>query len=148
MVEGKTGTATTADPWEFAVRRIKIFSLVLLLLLTACCWVFFSWYFARSVLVGGVLVNISFWILQRDIQRLLSKVSESENRYASVIRTQKTQFMLKFFARLVVLFLLFAVLASRMTIDVIGLTLGLTTVLFSVVIIGLSTGLCRMPSKV
>jgi hypothetical protein len=148
MNEGKTETAATVDPWECVVRRIKVFSLVLLLLLAGCSWFFFSWFFARSVLVGGLLVNISFWLLQRDIQRLLHKVSASENRYSSVIRTQKTQFMVKFFARLVILFLLFAVLASRMTIDAIGLTLGLTTVLISVVIIGLSTGLCRMPSKV
>ncbi len=148
MNEGKTEKAATPDPWEFAVRRIKVFSLIFLLLLAGCSWLFSSWFFARSVLIGGLLVNISFWLLQRDIQRMLHKVSTSENRYASVIRTQKTQFMLKFFARLVILFLLFAVLASRMTIDVIGLTLGLTTVLFSVVIIGLGTGLCRMPSKV
>lgn len=148
MTEGNTETAATVDPWKYAIRRIKVFSLVLLLLLAGCSWLFSSWFFTRSVLIGGLLVNISFWLLQRDIQRLLHKVSESENRHVSMIRAQKTQFMLKFFARLVILFLLFAVLASRMTIDMIGLTLGLTTVLFSVVIIGLSTGLCRMPSKV
>jgi hypothetical protein len=148
MTEETTETALVADPWRFVFRRIKMFSLALLLLLVGGSWFFFTWPFARSVLIGGLLINASFWLLQRDIQRLLHKVSESEGRRDSVIRTQKTQFMLKFFARLVVLFLLFAVLASRMTIDMVGLTLGLTTVMFSVVIIGLSTGLCRMPSKV
>ena len=148
MTEGKIEPSAVVDPWEFVIRRIKIFSLVLLLLMAGCTWFFYSWVFVRSVLIGGLLVNVSFWLLQRDIHRLLHKVSESEDQRTSVIRLQKTQFMMKFFARLVVLFLLFAVLASRMTIDMIGLTLGLTTVLCSVVIIGLSTGLCRMPSKV
>ncbi|MBM9536835.1 ATP synthase subunit I [Desulfobulbus alkaliphilus] len=148
MTEEKTQTGAVADPWELAIRRIMIFSLVLLVLLAGCGWLFYSWVFVRSVLIGGLLVNVSFWLLQRDVHGLVHKVSASEDRHASLIRLQKTQFMLKFFARLVVLFLLFAVLASRMTIDMIGLTLGLMTVMFSVVIIGLSTGLCRMPSKV
>jgi hypothetical protein len=39
------------------------------------------------------------------------------------------------------------VVASQVAINVIGLTLGLTTVVFSVVIIGLSTGRGSTPSK-
>jgi hypothetical protein len=47
-----------------------------------------------------------------------------------------------------VLGLLLFVLASKMTIDVIGLTLGLATVMCSIVIIGLIRKTSRLPSKV
>jgi hypothetical protein len=40
------------------------------------------------------------------------------------------------------------VVASKVPINVIGLTLGFTTVMVSVVIIGLSAGKCWLPSKV
>jgi hypothetical protein len=39
------------------------------------------------------------------------------------------------------------VLASQVTIHVIGLTLGFATIMVSVVIIGVSTGKCWAPSK-
>jgi hypothetical protein len=129
------------------VRRVLICSGWLLLVLAAAGWYFHSLAFACSVLIGGVLANGSFWLLKNDIQRIMQRVADAEGLENAAFTFEKTRFFLRFYARLVVLGLVLFVLASRVTINVIGLTLGLTTVMFSVVIIGLSTGKCWRPSK-
>lgn len=135
-----------AGPEVPVVRNVMVFSGLLLVVLAAGGWYISSWPFARSVLIGGVLVNASFWLLKNDIRGLMQRVGDGH--HDANIGMERTRFLFKFYARLIVLGLSLFVLASQVTIDVIGLTLGLTTVMFSVVIIGLSTGKCWMPSKV
>lgn len=130
------------------VRQVLVCSMLLLGTLVAVCWYLQNWSFARSILIGGLLVNGSFWLLKKDAQRLMQRLSGADERVAAGIDFEKTRFILRSFARLVVLGLLLFVLASQVTINVIGLTLGFATVMFSVVIIGLHTGKCWMPSKV
>lgn len=132
---------------SLVVRRVLLCSGLLLLVLAAGGWYLHSLAFAGSVLIGGILANGSFWLLKNDIQRIMQRVVDAEGLENAALTFEKTRFFLRFYARLVVLGLLLFVLASRMTINVIGLTLGLTTVMFSVVIIGLSTGKCWRPSK-
>jgi len=139
------GDRAVSEP--LVVRRVLICSGLLMLVLAAGGWYLHSLAFACSVLSGGVLASGSFWLLKNDIQRVMQRVVEAEGLENTVFTFEKTRFFLRFYARLVVLGLLLFVLASRVTINVIGLTLGLTTVMFSVVIIGLSTGKCWRPSK-
>jgi hypothetical protein len=122
------------------VRQVMIVSGMLLTVLVLVGWYVCSWPFARSILFGGVLANGSFWLLKNDIQHLMQRVSAANGSQAGSFTFEKTRFFFKFYARLVVLGLLLLVLASQVAIDVIGLTLGLATVMISVVIIGLSTG--------
>ncbi len=144
----KVVSGRAAEPEIPVVRNVMICSGLLLIVLAVCGWCIYGWPFARSVLIGGVLVNVSFWLLKQDIQRLMRRVGDIEGNREAATGVEKTRFLLKFYARLVVLGLLLFVVAAQVAIDVIGLTLGLTTVMFSVVIIGLSTGKCWMPSKV
>jgi len=144
----KAGDGNAADVADHLVRRVMIFSGILSVVLAVGGWYLSGWFFARSVLIGGMLVNGSFWLLKSDIQRLMQRVGKVDGHGETAFTFEKTRFFLRFYARLVVLGLLLFVLASQAAIDVIGLTLGLTTVMFSVVIIGLSTGKCWMPSKV
>lgn len=142
----KAANGRAAEPEVPVVRYVMMFSGLLLIVLVAGGWYIYSWPFARSILIGGVLVNASFWLLKNDIHGLMQRVGDGHREATTGM--ERTRFLLKFYARLVVLGLLLFVMASKVTIDVIGLTLGLTTVMFSVVIIGLSTGKCWMPSKV
>ena len=144
----KTAGCNAADPEPHLVRRVMIASGLLLIVLAAGGWYLSGWFFARSVLIGGLLVNTSFWLLKTDIQRLMQRVGNVDGSQEAAFPFEKTRFFLKFYARLVVLGLLLVVMASQGAINVIGLTLGLTTVMFSVVIIGLSIRKCWMPSKV
>ena len=130
------------------VRRVMIFGALLTVVLAVGGWYLAGWCFARSVLIGGMLVNGSFWLLKMDVKQLMQRVGNEDGSQGTSFTLERTRFFLKFYARLVVLGLLLVVLASQAAIDVIGLTLGLTTVMFSVVIIGLSTGKCWTPSKV
>jgi hypothetical protein len=126
------------------VRHVVLFSLLLLGVLGAGSYAVYGESFACSILIGGLLVNGSFWLLKKDAQRLMQRLSEADGASDNI---EKTRFFLRSFARLLVLSLLLFVLASQVTINVIGLTLGFATVMVSVVIIGLSAGRCSVPSK-
>ncbi len=140
--------SNVADVEVHLVRRVMIFSGLLTAVLAFGGWYIAGWCFSRSVLIGGILVNGSFGLLKTDIKQLMERVGNEDGPQGTAFTLERTRFFLKFYARLVVLGLLLVVLASQAAIDVIGLTLGLTTVMFSVVIIGLSTGKCWTPSKV
>lgn len=146
--QGKAARNNAAGGDVHLVRQVMIFSGLLTVLLAGGGWYISGWCFARSVLIGGMLVNGSFWLLKFDIQRLMQRVGNEEGSQGTAFTLERTRFFLKFYARLVVLGLLLVVLASQAAINMIGLTLGLTTVMFSVVIIGLSRGKCWTPSKV
>lgn len=130
------------------LKRVIICSCVLVGVLAAGAWYVVDWPFARSLLVGAVLVNASFLLLKRDAQRLMHKVSMAEATEPIAVSAEKTRFFLRTCARLIVMGLLLFALAAHMPIDVIGLTLGCATIVVSIVIIGLSAGKCWMPSKV
>jgi hypothetical protein len=53
---------------------------------------------------------------------------------------EKVKFFLKFYGRLAVLALVLYVLITRVSIDVIGLVIGLSTIMLSVIIVVLSKG--------
>lgn len=127
------------------LRRVMLCGWLLLLVLAGGGWWLVDSDFAHSVVVGGVLVNASFWLMAKDAKRLLLRVSQSEAGMA--VQTEKTRFVLRTLARLVVLGLLVFVAATKVPVNVIGLTLGFATVMVSVVIIGLGAGKCWVPSK-
>ena len=141
---GATGTDTGPD----LVRSVMIFSGLLTLVLTLVGWYLNDWIFARSVLVGGCLVAGGFLLLRYNDRRLTRRISSAGEQQGAVSQAETVRFILHFFARLVVLGLVLFVLASKMTINVIGLTLGLTTVMCSIVTIVLIRMTSWLPSKV
>jgi hypothetical protein len=147
MKNEQTRCAASQDE-AFVLTRVIVCSSILVGVLVAGAWFVVDWPFARSLLIGGVLVNASFLLLKRDAQRLIQKVSVAETTEPVVVSAEKTRFFLRTCARLIVLGLLLFALAAHMPINVIGLTLGCATIVVSIVIIGLSAGKCWMPSKV
>jgi len=146
--QGETADHRTSGNEGSVVRQVTMFSLALLGVLATGGWYLRNGSFACSILIGGLLVNGSFWLLQKDARRLMQRVSEADGAAGAGPNVEKTRFILRSLGRLVVLGLLLFVLASQVTIDVIGLTLGFATVMVSVVIIGVRAGKHRMPSKV
>lgn len=128
------------DPDAALVRYITGFSWLLLVVFSAGSWLVYSDQFAVSVLIGGVLVNVSFFLLKKDIAQLLHKVSEAGRGADAVSRTEQIRFFIKFYARLVVLGLLLILLVARLPVNMIGLSLGLATVMLSVILVVLSRG--------
>ena len=125
------------------LRRVMICQWVLLLVMVGAGWFLVDRKFAQSVLVGGVLGNGSFWLMQLDAKRLIARIAQSENLKSA----EKLRFILRSFARLTVFGLLMFVAATKIPINVIGLVLGLSGVVISVVVIGLGAGRYRPVNK-
>jgi hypothetical protein len=119
------------------------FSWILVVALSLAAWYAFSWEFALSVCAGGVLANMSFYFLSRDVQQFMdtfscAKACNLDTR--AVQRMEKFRFFFKFYARLMVLGLLFFLLYAYLPIDIIGLAVGLSSVMVSVVVVVLGKG--------
>lgn len=140
MSDHASGVESTTDGSEGSpVRAVLAYSLVLAAAMTVIGWGVYGGVFARSVLLGSVLVNTSFLLLKTDIQRLTRRIGDAgDDRQGTVIRAETLRFFVNFFARLCVLALVLFVLATRVEVDVIGLTLGLATVMGGVVLVGLA----------
>jgi hypothetical protein len=73
-----TACSPNVENSTVVLRQVMVFSWLLLAILAVGSWWMFDLQFAQSILLGGVLVNGSFWLLQKDAQRLLQRVSQAE----------------------------------------------------------------------
>ena len=121
------------------LRMVQQFNLVIIAVFTVGSWYIIDWKLAQSVLIGGVLASISFFLLKRDAEQLIDQVAAA-GQALSLKGLAKSSFILKFNARLVVLGLLLYVLTTKININIIGLVIGLSTVMLSVIIVVLTRG--------
>ena len=119
------------------IQRVLFLSLLLALMLTAGGWFVFGASFAQSTFIGSLLSCGSFLLLNWDVHRLMRHVGGDQERSGILAGAEKVRFFIHFMARLIVLGLILFVLAAQITIDVLGLCLGLGTILLSVVLTGL-----------
>lgn len=129
-----------ADAGASLLSHVQRFNWVLLAVLTAGAWYLFSRMFAQSVLIGGLLANVSFFMLRRDIDGFMSSLSQAGMNWQAVKSLEKVKFFLKFYGRLAVLAVVLYFLITRVSIDVVGLVIGLSTIMLSVIIVVLSKG--------
>jgi len=95
---------------------------LLLLVMTAAGGLFISPYFAKGLFVGGLIANISFILLKKDITRVL----------AGPLNAAKGRFLIKYYIRLTVLALILFFLVKYKSIHLVGLLVGLSTVVISI----------------
>ncbi len=119
---------------------VQRFSWLLLAVLTAGSWYMFSGTVAQSVLIGGLLANVSFFMLRRDVDLFITNFSQAGMNWRAVRKLEKVKFFLKFYGRLAVLAVVLYLLITWMSIDVIGLVIGISSIMLSVVIVVLSKG--------
>jgi hypothetical protein len=129
-----------AETGEFILRSVQRFNLCLLAVLICGSWYIFNWSLAQSVLIGGMLANISFFMLRRDIKEFMGNFSQAGMNWKAVKKFEKVKFFLKFYGRLTALAFVMYLLITMVTIDVIGLVVGLSTIMFSVIVVVLSKG--------
>ena len=139
MIDG-SGNHDNAGSEINPLKMIQQFNLLMIVVFTAGSWYIFGWILARSVLIGGLMAAASFFLLKRDIEQLIGRVAAAGAQVKGVKRLEKARFILKFYARLIVLGLLLFVLAGKISLNMIGLVLGLSTVMLSVVIVVLMRG--------
>jgi hypothetical protein len=123
------------------LKFIQYFSLIFTVLFTISGWCLLNLDFALSILLGGVLASGSFWVLKRDAEQLLDRVAESGVEVVKTVQKMgRIRFMFKFYAKLVVLGLLLYAASKSMQLNMIGVALGLSTVMLSVFVVVLGGG--------
>ncbi|MEN8134856.1 MAG: ATP synthase subunit I [Thermodesulfobacteriota bacterium] len=108
---------------------VLIFSWVLLGNMIVVGWFVADVVLVSSLFVGGCVANISFWLMKRDLTRLL------QGELAAV----KARFFIKYYARLAVITaILFLVIRSG-AVHLVGLLVGLSTVFVSIAVVAIAS---------
>lgn len=113
---------------DISLGRVQIINWLALLALTGAAWLMYSRFVAWSVLAGGVIANVSFQLLQRDLMRL----------FGGELAAIKPRFFMRYYARLAVVVVILFLLVYFRRVHIVGLLVGLSTVLLGVgtVVIG------------
>jgi len=123
------------------LQGIQYFSLLMTVVFAVGGWYLRDLQFGLSVLLGAVLVNGSFWMLKRDSTKIIERVAEScSDETRSVQKMERIRFIFKFYAKLTVLGLVLYAVSTRMQLNMIGVVLGLSTVMLSVFLVVLGGG--------
>ncbi|HHO47855.1 MAG TPA: hypothetical protein ENN06_05315 [Desulfobacteraceae bacterium] len=140
MGESQQQAGTAVEAGTRLLAYIQRFNWILLAVLIAGAWYVFSWPRAQSVLIGGLLANISFFFLRRDVAVFMDNFSQAGMSWQAVKSLVKVNFFVKFYGRLAVLALVLYLLITRVSIDVIGLIVGLSTIMFSIIVVVIGKG--------
>ena len=106
----------------FPLDKLGRMNWLLLLGMTAAGGLFLSPSFAIGLFIGGLIANISFILLKKDITRVL----------AGPLNAAKGRFLIKYYIRLTVLALILFFLVRYTSIHLVGLLVGLSTVVLSI----------------
>ena len=106
-------------------------SWVYLIVLAVGSWVLSSWSFAWAVLAGGIISITSFLVSYRDVKGFLDTAAQ-QSQSAERVKKIKKSFIVKFWLRLFLIGLILFLLIRFSGINVFGLILGLSTVVFTI----------------
>ncbi|MEW6595407.1 MAG: ATP synthase subunit I [Thermodesulfobacteriota bacterium] len=118
MAEAPADTAAG----DLSLRLVQAVNWLALAGLTVAAWLGFSGFVAGSVLVGGVIANASFFMLQRDLTRLLG----------GNLTAAKARFFMRYYVRLGFVVVILFLLVYFRQVHVVGLLIGLSTVLLGI----------------
>jgi hypothetical protein len=111
------------------LKKVIYFSWVVLAALWLGSWLLFDLKIAWAVLTGGLLANVSFLLLKRDLTRLL------QGELAAV----KARFFIKYYARLTVIAIVLFLIIKYQTVHIFGLLTGLSTIFISIAAVAISS---------
>ncbi len=116
------------------LRKTQVLCWICLLVLCAGSWVFLSWDFAWAVAIGGVISIVSFMLIHRDVARFMESLNPSEEGQGEkkALKIGKSQYIIKFWLRLAVIGLVLLILIKSGKVNIFGLLVGLSTVVFSI----------------
>ena len=110
------------DTEYFSLSKMGKMNWLLLIIMTAAGWLIFSPHFAKGLLLGGLIANVSFSLLRKDLTKALS----------GPLQSAKVQFLLKYYIRLTALALILFFLIRYRSVHIVGLLVGLSTVVISI----------------
>ncbi|MGW8288516.1 MAG: ATP synthase subunit I [Desulfobulbales bacterium] len=106
----------------FPLDKMGRLNWLLLIVMTAASTLFISPYFAKGLFIGGLLANISFFLLKKDITKALT----------GPLNAAKGLVLVKYYIRLTVMGVILFFLVKYKSIHFIGLLVGLSTVVLSI----------------
>ena len=119
--------------WDELYRDLKMRSLIILLILASISYFLMSNSITAGIILGGLIIIINFDILQSVVRRAFPADGE--------IKAKKISLIAKTYFRLLVLGAIIYFLITHVRVDPLGLTVGLSTVVFSIVSFGISSAL-------
>ena len=117
---------------KLSLNRMLALSWLYLAILVLGSWVISSWSFAWGVLVGGVISIASFLVSSREVKRFFKTLEQQQEQSAEKAKITKKGLILKFWLRLLLIGLVLFFFIRFSSINVFGLILGLTTVVFTI----------------
>jgi len=109
---------------EFSLRKIEAANWLLLLFLCTIGVLISDSFIATSILAGGAIANISFGWLKKDLTKLFSGSLEGV----------KARFFVRYYLRFALVVSILFLLIKGQMVHVFGLLVGLSTVLFSILL--------------
>ncbi len=123
------------DDDSISLQKMQVAGWIYLVMLTAGSWILVSWSFAWAVLAGGGISILSFSLSHRDVVgyfESLSSVPAEEQEGKEKVQKSKTGFLLRFWFRIGVIGIVLLLLIKSGKANVLGLILGLSTVVFTI----------------
>jgi len=96
--------------------------------------------FAWSVLAGGVISNMSFFVSQKDIKGFVESItssSEPDDRKVKAKQGQKG-YLLKFWLRIAIIGIVLLFFIKSGVVNIFGLILGLSTVVLAITFVAMN----------
>ena len=112
---------TEKDPLQ---KRLELTNWIILGILTVISFVFMPYKFALGILLGGFISIVNFHWLVRDLRKAFRSLSEKSN----------TAVMFKYYIRFAVTGIALYFIITGDLVDIIGLLIGLSTVVIAIVI--------------
>ena len=116
---------------EKLLKQIKTTNWIILLILGSLSSVFMSATFTLGVILGGFIIIANFSVLQHTIRSAFSD--------QGVMRGKKISIIAKFYFRLAFMGLIIYILITTGWVNPLGLTVGLSIVIFSILNFGIRT---------
>lgn len=113
---------------------MQVMSWVYLAVLVLGAWILHSLFFAWSVLVGGIISILSFWVSHNDVISFITNltVQVEPEKEKEKVKKGKTGYLIKFWVRIVIIGIVLLALIKYKKVNIFGLILGLSTVVFTI----------------
>jgi hypothetical protein len=115
--------------WEKMIEEIKTQNWIILGIMGVTAFLFMSSIFTLGVITGGLMIIANFNVLQRTVSRSFSRSGPLEGNKMTIIA--------KYYFRLAITGIIIYILITRGWVNPIGLAVGLSTVLISIMGIGI-----------
>ena len=125
---------------SLTLQKMQVISWIVLVFLTLGSAVVVSPAFGFAVFIGGVVSICSFWVSHNDVLKVIHSVTSLPSLDERKAQAQQGQrgYLLKFWIRIVIIGIVLLVIIKSQMVNIFGLILGLSTVVFSITFISLN----------